>query len=282
MLNVFSPLTPDAQRASRAAYREFLMARDGVPDLENRTLSLREARMQHYLRPLSSVREIDRTVFLEQYASFDAKRPMAREALLLLALVTLNSAESYGVAETFSMVHHRAMIAEDNCELLLLIEEVYHTRILLSSAPLFGLEIDAPSRPPLFLRGLISAIVRGPELLSRPLVLASEVVATIMCTNLLYAVGDILKHDPELRDALEERVMEVLVDEIGHISFNRTLLSPAGMSYARWLLPMVAEGTSQMMPVLKAVGAKLSARGGETITTSPRLPAAVREAAFVA
>lgn len=282
MVDVFSPLTPDARRANRAAYREFLMARDGSPDLENRTLSLREIRMQHYTQPLSRVREIDRPLFLEQYASFDPKRPMSRESLLLLALITLNSAESYGVAETFSMVHHRAMNADDNVEFLLLIEEVYHTRILLSSAPLFGLDIQAPSKPPVFLRGLISAIVRGPELLSRPLVLASEVVATIMCINLLYAARDILKHDPELRDAIEERVMEVLVDEIGHISFNRTLLGPAGMRYARWLFPMVAQGTAQMMPVLKAVGAQLSADGGATITTSPRLPAEVRQAAFVA
>jgi hypothetical protein len=282
MLDVFSPLTPDAQRSNRAAYRQHLVERDGLPDIETLTLPRREEGMARYAKPLSRVREIDRPLFLEQYAHFNPRGRLSPEALLLMALVKLNAAEHYGVTQTFEMVRDRALSGEDDVELLLLIEETYHTRILLSSAPLWGLDIDKPSKPPLFLQGLIVGIVRGPELLSRPLVLASEVVATVMCLNLLHAAGDILKHDPELRDAIEERIMEVLIDEIGHVSFNRMLLGPAGLTYARWLLPMVAEGTARMMPVLGAIGPRLSARGAATVTTSAGLPEAVRKAAFVA
>lgn len=282
MLDVFSPLTPDVQRANRAAYRQFLVERDGVLDVDNRTLSRREEAMARFTRPLSRTRELDRPLFYAQYAKFDPKREMSREALLLLAFVTLNAAEEYGVQQTFEMVHRRALLAEDDAELLLLIEECYHTRILLSAAPLYGLQIAAPSTPPLFLRGLIKGIVRGPDAISGPLVLASEVVATVMCIGLLHAVREIVGHDPELRDALEERVTDVLIDEIGHVSFNRTLLGPAGLATARRFLPLVAQGTAQMMPVFSALGRRPSASNAARVTSSPQLPEAVRRAAFIA
>jgi hypothetical protein len=282
MLEVFTPLTPEAQRESRAAYRSFLIARDGTPDLATRTLSLREQSMDRFHRKLSRQREVDRELFMKQYVRFDRKQPMSREALLLLALVTLNSAESYGVTQTFDMVHTRAMEAVDDVEFLLLIEEVYHTRILLSAAPLWGLDIAAPARPPLFLRGLITAIVRGPGVVSQPLVLASEVVATIMCVKLLQATGEILKHDPELRDTIEERITEVLVDEIGHVSFNRTLVGPRALAAAQFFWPKVARHTEMMMPVLGALGVNLSCDDVNTLTSSKRLPASVRQTAYVA
>jgi hypothetical protein len=103
-----------------------------------------------------------------------------------------------------------------------------------------------------------------------------------MFTRLLEATRHILAHDPELRDALEERIVEVLIDEIGHIGFNRTLLGPAGMAYARALFPMVAEGTARMMPVLSRVGAQPTRAGGASVLTASRLPLAARSAAFVA
>ena len=284
MLDVFSPMQPDEQRSKRSDYRQFLIERDGTPDLERRTLTRREAGMARYTSPLSRLREIDRALFQRQYARFSPKCQMPAEAALLMALVKINGAEAYAVEQNYDLVRDRHLRrqGEDDIELLLHIEETYHTRILLSSAALYGLSIDAPFRPPAGFRALITSITRGPERLSRPLVLAGEIVGMITFTNLLHAARDILKHDPELRDAIEERVTEVLIDEIGHISFNRMLLGPAGLALARQLLPLVAAGSAQAVPVLGALGLKPSAAGAADITSSARLPAAVREAAFLA
>ena len=282
MLDVFSPMTPDEQRAKRAAYRQFLVERDGAPNIDQRTLSRREEGMARYTRPLSRVREIDRTVFERQYASFSPRHSLSPEAALLMALVKINGAEAYAVEQNYELVRDRTLDGEDDVELLLHIEETYHTRILLSTAGLYGLSIDAPYRPPVSFRALITSITRGPEVLARPLILAGEIVGTITFLNLLYAARDILKHDPELRDAIEERVTEVLIDEIGHISFNRMLLSPAGLARARRLLPLVAAGSARAVPVLAALGLRPSAAAAAMLTSSARLPAAVRQAAFLA
>jgi hypothetical protein len=282
MLDVFSPLTGDARSANYSAYREYLGERDGPLDVDARTLSRREEGMIRYSRPLSRMREVDQALFHAQYASFDARRPMSQEALLLMALVKINASEAYGVSRVFDVVQERAELRRDDVELTLLVEETYHTRILLSSALLYGLEISAPFDPPLGVRVLIAGLARAPEALARPLMLAGEILSALTFLNLLDATREILKHDPELRDAIEERVMEVLVDELGHITFNRLLLDPTGLTRARWLMPMVALGMSRSMPELGAIGLRTSAVGADTVTTCARLPAAVRKAAFVA
>jgi hypothetical protein len=281
MLDLFSPLTTDAQRAHRREYRQFLTERDGLLDIEKRTLSRREEGMLRYTRPLSRVRDIDRALFHQQRVRFDAKRRTPSEVLLLLALVKLNEGEAYGVSQTFDYVKRQTASDPDQLELLLHIEEDYHTRILLSSAVPYGVEISEPVKPTFTFRTLIAGIAHAPELISRPLILAGEIMGTLTFLNVLHLARETLKHDPELRDAIEERLTDVLIDEIGHISFNRMLLGPGGLARTRLLLPLVAEGIAHAMPVLSAIGLRPSAAGAATVTTDARLPDAVRQAAFV-
>ena len=51
MLDIFRTLPGDARRENLAAYREFLIARDGTKDLQKRQLSRREQGMARYERP---------------------------------------------------------------------------------------------------------------------------------------------------------------------------------------------------------------------------------------
>jgi hypothetical protein len=283
MLDLFSPLAADLQRAQLTAYRHFLAERDGTPNSEMRTLSRREEGMPRFEKQtLSRARAIDHTLFREQYAKFDPKRPTPPEALLLLALVKINAAEAYAVNLVYDDVCRRAVRTQDDMELLVHIEETYHTRILLSSAVLYGLELTEPYKPAASLRAIVGAIAHGPQMIARPLTLAGEIVAALTFLNLLDAARKILKHDPELRDAVEERLIEVLTDEVGHISFSRLLLGPAGLKQARFLLPIVAEGSAHAEPILGVLGMRPSSDGGDMLTTSARLPDSVRRAAFVA
>jgi hypothetical protein len=281
-LDVFRALPANEQFSNRSAYRQYLLERDGVPDIEKRTLSRRGEGMARYEQPLSRLREIDHALFHQQYAKADKRRPMSREALLLMALVKTNAAEAYGLSRTYDMVYKRAAAGRDDIELLLLIEETYHTRILLSSAGLYGMAINAPWQPPLGLRSLVGSVAFTPEVFSRPLVLAGEILGARTFLGLLDAVQDLLKHDPELRDAIEERLIEILIDEIGHISFNRMLLGPTSLLSARMVLPLVAMSLSKLVPEMNAVGLRTSLEGADLVTTSKRLPEAVRRAAFVA
>ena len=281
MLDLFSPLPVDSRRENRASYRQFLADRDGVLDLERRTLSLREQKMERHLRPVPDPRPIDRALFDKQYADYDPRVETSPEMLLLLALVKTNAAEAYGVTQVIDRTCKRLMSGqEDDVEVVLLVEETYHTKILLSTSRLYGLEVMAPFTPKAAFKMLIGSIATLPELLARPLTLAGEIIGTIMFMNLLRASERILKDAPELRDAVQERVIEILVDELGHVSFNRMCLGKAGLAQARALVPLVALGLRNAIPEFSALGLVPSP---DTRAIAPAsLPDVVRRTAYLA
>ena len=92
-------------------------------------------------------------------------------------------------------------------------------------------------------------------MISRPITLCGEIIAVMMFANMLERARDVLQHDPELRDMIEERIIEVLVDEIGHISFNRLHMSAAALLKARLIFPLVARSLTNVIPELRALGA---------------------------
>lgn len=283
MLDIFRPLPPEARRENRAAYQQFLTARDGAMDIEKQQLVRREAGMLRYEKPLPRIREVDRDLFNAQYASFDAKVATPPELLLLLALVKANAAEAFGVTQVFDAIHRRAVKNNDMCELTLMVEETYHTRILLSTALSYGVEMTAPYKPPVALRTLIAGVSVAPEIVSRPLTLAAEILGLCTFLNLLEKSREVLRHDPELRDAVEERLCEVITDELGHMSFNRACLGPAGFAQVRMMLPVVARGVSGVVPEIRALGAGTLASDGEIagLASGRRLPEHVVKSAFL-
>jgi len=284
MIDLFAAMPREVRREQRRAYRAFIADRDGEVDVNRRTLARREASMQRFVTPLGWLRSMDERAFSALYTGLDSGKTASPEMLLLLALVKVNAAEAFGVNKTFGKMMKRALEDEDDLELVLLIEETYHTRILLSAACLYGIEVNAPYVPPSALRILIGGIAHTPESLARPLTLAGEIIGTLLLSNLLTTAHSVLKDDPELRDSIEERITEVLVDEIGHISFNRMCLGPLGLAQTRLLLPLVGRGLATLAPELRALGVMPTAPLAELakITDPARLPQAVRQQAFFA
>jgi hypothetical protein len=283
MLDILRPLPPESRRESLAAYQKFLADRDGAMDLEKRQLERREAGMLRYERALPRIREIDRDLFDAQYASYDPKVPTSPEVLLLLALVKMNGAEAFGVNQTFDKVFRRAVKNDDMCELTLLIEETYHTRILLSTTLSYGFEVTNPYRPPASLRAMIGGIAWTPTVLSRPLTLAGEVMGVLGFLKLLEKAREVLRHDPELRDSVEERLCEILADELGHMSYNRACMGAAGFAQTRMLIPIVVRTLGGVVPELRALGASATASDDDIIglVSGKRIPEPVLKAACI-
>jgi hypothetical protein len=283
MLDIFRPLPLEARRESLAAYQKFLADRDGAMDIEKQQLVRREAGMLRYEKPLPRLREVDRDLFNAQYASFDAKVATPPELLLLLALVKVNAAEAFGVTQVFDAIRRRAVKNDDMSELTLVVEETYHTRILLSTALSYGMDMTTPYKPPVALRTLIAGVAFTPEMVSRPLTLAAEILGLCSFLNLLEKSREVLRHDPELRDGVEERLCEVITDELGHMSFNRACLGPAGFAQARMLLPIVARGVSGVVPEIRALGAGSLASDSDvaSLASGKRLPEQVVRSAFL-
>lgn len=283
MFDLFAAAPKDLRRARLQEYRQYLVDRDGEMNLEERTLSRRESAIQRYESPPAIVREMDEAEFRKQYIAFDKRKPLAPEMLLLLSLVKVNSAEAYGVARSLQRTMDRALKNDDDAELRILLEEGYHTRILLSSANRYGIELREPYRPPSALRVFIGGIATAPMAIARPLTLAGEIIATLMFAKLVEITDRVLRNDPETRDAIAERVAEICTDECGHISYNRMHMGPADLAQTRLILPITARIMATVFPELVALGAFPVDVMRELPLLDPRhLPECVRHQAFVA
>ena len=280
-MQAFSPVSRRARSTILRDYRDYLQARDGVVDAAQRTLSKREEAMRRFF--VAGDRPMDRALFERQYRRFDPTCKTPREMLLLLALVKVNAAEAYGVQRTIDGAIARAQRSDDDTELVLLVEESYHTKILLSAARLYGIEVPAAARPDLALRTLVSSIAALPAFLARPLALAGEMLGVLVFLELLDVARTVLEDAPSVRDAVEERLIEILIDEIGHVSFQRLSMGPAGLALARTLLPIVARGLARSIPEVRALGAMPRAPvAGITALDVHGLPETVRRNAFFA
>jgi hypothetical protein len=282
MDSVFLALVSDARREQRLVYRRMLSERDGAVDVQRRTLARREEKMREYLAPITSPCPIDRKLFDAQYARFDRRVDTSPEMLLLLSFVKINAAEAYGVERMIEPLMARLRKEETDLELLLTIEKDYHTRILLSTSRYYDLDITAPYRPRASLRALIGVMASVTPAMSRPIVLAAELMGTLYFLDLLRVARETLRDVPAVRDAVEERLTDVLIDEIGHVSFNRLCLGTAGLAQARMLFPVVLAGLSDAVPELRVVGLKLPPNADRPLRSRSELPDEVRRQAFFA
>jgi hypothetical protein len=284
MRDLFLPVPKDQRQAKLREYGDYLVERDGVVDIAARTLSKREESIHTYEARPAVTAAIDEPLFRRLYAKFDKNERVSKEMLLLLSLVKVNSAEAYGVERNFQNVLKRAGREHNESLLRILCEETYHTRILLSAANHYGITVDQAYRPPSALRILISGIATTPDVIALPLTLAGEIVATLMFTKLLMLVPSLLAHAPEIRDAVEQRLIDICTDEHGHISYNRLQAGPADFAELRMILPITARVMRGVFPEMVALGAyPMSIWDELPLIADPKLiPAAVRSQAYLA
>jgi hypothetical protein len=284
MNDLFAAAPKDLRAARLREYHQYLVERDGELDVKARSLSRRELSITRYETAPATTRDMNAAEFRQQYLAFDKRKPHSPEMLLLLSLVKVNGAEAYGVSQNFQRVLDRALRNDDEIELRILCEECYHTRILLSTANRYGIEVTDAYRPPSPMRVLIGGIAVAPMMIARPLTLAGEIVGTLTFVKLLRAAQRVLKHDPETRDAIEERLLEIATDEFGHISYNRMSMGPVELAQARLLLPITARMLARTFPEIVALDAfPINVLEELSLFADPRrLPERVRSDAFLA
>jgi hypothetical protein len=240
-----------------AAYLAFLERRNGTTDASrdypNRERWLERANAE----PIRYDGAIDEELFKRSWTRFDPAVATHPALVSLLAFVKVNAGEAYGV-EAVSKARHRTPVSSDlfdRVERVLGKEETYHTRILLGATRQFG--VEAPTglwTPPLAVRGLIGALVHAPKSLFHPVLLGAEVGGIFTFNWMLTRVKSLFADQPKVRATLEERLIEILVDEIGHAAFNRLAVGPRGMAAARKIAPEVAHWGAGNTPEFRALG----------------------------
>lgn len=238
------------------AYREFLGRRNGDLDFTKGF-----SRREEWLREAAGWESqfqgpVDGEAFNRAYASFDAVKELSPQMVALLTFVKANAGEAYGV-EVLTQKRKKLYEAPDlfhQVERLLAHEETYHTRILIGATQHFGVKVEGAWKPPLQLRVLIGTLAHVPGVLFHPVLLAAEISGVFGFNWMLGRVGEIFKEQPAVRESMERRLIEILVDEVGHIVFNRMAVGPKGLSVARRMAGLVLQGVTGTTPEYQALG----------------------------
>jgi hypothetical protein len=238
---LFKPLPATVRRAAAERYFEYLKAREGRLDLATRTLSAREPFFVRLREdPVRTNLQLDRASF---HRNHEANRPevgLSRELLWLLAVAKANRTECYGM-EAHIVVNGILDGDQADCQAYVDMQEVYHTRILLDVLRCFDLEVVV-GRPALSARLAVQAMIRLPRKMALPLILCAELVAAVAFRLLLDTGRELFAHQPQLWSRVSTLLQQIMIDEIGHVTYCRARLGALGLSAARALLPAI--GTS--------------------------------------
>ncbi|MBL8915859.1 MAG: hypothetical protein JNM17_34490 [Archangium sp.] len=266
-------------------YRDFLIARNGAGFVA------REARMagEFDATRAPSVLQLDAERFNRNYASL-RERALSKEELALLAFVKINAGEAWGV-ECVSKAREQQQEAPgviSDVERLVTREEHFHTRLLVGAAGHFHgpdgkrLEVTGAWKPGLPLRVIIGALVHAPRALFHPVLLGAEVAGVFAFNWLLTRLRDLFPDAPSVRESMERRLVEVLIDEVGHIAFNRVLVGAAGRAVARTVAKQISWSHQLGSPELVSLGFGMDVLGRLDTFDLGDLPDEVRRRAFFA
>jgi hypothetical protein len=278
----YQPVDEPQREALYGDYVAFLERRNGEMDFARRRYSKREAHLQALgAADVTYQGRFDEEQFRRQYARYDRAEPTDAATQLLLMFCKVNAGEAFGVEvmrEARKAYFLRAE-AQYQAEKIIANEEEYHTKLLVGATAYFGVTMDQSFVPPLPLKILIHGLAGMPQRFFHSVLLAAELAGIYTFSTLLDITRVVLRDQPQVRDAMEERLCAVLVDEIGHVSYNRLALGSAGLRLARWLYPLIQKSVAAS-PEFRAL--REHAGGGLPLQQFDylHLPEAVRRQAF--
>ena len=251
MSTAFDPMSAADQSRFRSAYLAYLHARDGTPDLDAQRFDLRErffagvdAQPQCWCGPPP----VDQRVFDRNHERRVPERGLDERTLWALATAKTNRAERFGV--DFEIAHNgKPPDAANDPHAYIMIEELYHTRILRDALATIGLTVEI-GRPNAVTRAMVNAMVRLPSQMSDVFVLCGEIVGVAIFTLLLEKARALFADQPAVLARIETLFAQIMVDEVGHVHFVRSRLGPARLAVAKRVLPVVVWGVMRDIPEL--------------------------------
>jgi hypothetical protein len=234
---LFTPLPPDERRALGERYLEFVRERDGEPDLGRRTLARREAWFAELARtpfPPWTGERIDPAAFKRWHLGEQPLRDASPLAVWLVQIARANEGEEWGVDYLLDrggfqgLGKHGRLQPRDFADL----EETYHTRIFKEIVCIFGLdfELRPPPRP---IQQSVKLMAYLPEALSFTLLAAGELMGTIAFLELAERADRLLKDHPAVAARIRDLLDEILIDEVGHVTYLLGSMGAARLSVVR-------------------------------------------------
>lgn len=234
---LFTPLPAAERRALGEAYLGFVRERDGEPDLGRRTLARREAWFAELRgRPLPewTGERIDPVAFRRWHLG---ERPLAEAsplAVWLVAIARANEGEEWGVDYLLDRGGFQGLgrtgrlQPRDFADL----EETYHTRIFREIVRLFGLDFEL-REPPRPIQQSVKLMAYLPERLSFMLLAAGELMGTVAFLELAARAERLMQDQPAVLARVRELLDEILVDEVGHVTYLLGSMGPVRLGLVR-------------------------------------------------
>jgi len=220
---LFTPLPPALRATLDADYLAFVRERDGEPDLRRRTLARREewfTAMAARPAPEWAGEILDRERFGAWHRGEGALREASRLTVWLVEIARANEGEGWGVDYLLErggfqgLGRHGGLRPRDFADL----EETYHTRIFREIVRLFGLDFQLRD-PPKVIQQSVKIMARLPERLSFTLLAAGEIMGTVAFLRQAENGARLFADHPAMGDRIRELLDEILVDEIGHVTY---------------------------------------------------------------
>jgi hypothetical protein len=234
---LFTPLPPAERRALGERYLAFVRERDGEPDLAHRTLARREAwfaALRKEAAPAWTGERIDPAAFRQWHVGERALREASPLVVWLVAIARANEGEEWGVDYLLDrggfqgLGKHGRLEPRDFADL----EETYHTRIFKEIVALFGLdfELRPPPRP---IQQSVKLMAYLPEALSFTLLAAGELMGTVAFLELAERAERLLRDEPAVLARIRDLLDEILIDEVGHVTYLLGSMGAARLSVVR-------------------------------------------------
>jgi hypothetical protein len=255
----YEPVDNSQREALLGAYLASLEQRNGKITPGSGVLPKREISLEAMnAAARQQVEPLPQGQFDELWAHSDPARARENPKMLLLLLFSkMNGGEAYGVKVVKAVHGKRWAHAEDLPTKAIQYaqeEEEYHTRILVGAANHYGIAVTRQYVPTAALKVLIGGLAYAPKPLFHPVLYGAEVSGVFIFNWTLQQISKWIKDDPKLVEALEQRLIEVLVDEVGHVAFNRLVLGENGRKLGQFLARQTLRGLPVITPELKPVG----------------------------
>jgi hypothetical protein len=220
---LFTPLPTEHRRRMADAFIAFAERRDGEPDVRERTLSNREAYFQ-WLRQQPKPKWDGEPIDQEEFTAWHRGRRRISDAPPLLGwlvrVARANEGEGWGVNYLLDrggfdgLGRGGRLQPRDFADL----EEVYQTRILHEIVRLFGIDFEMRI-PPKPIQQSVKVLARLPRQASYMLLLAGELMGTVAFAHMAKMGDHLLATHPEIAARVRELLDEILIDEVGHVTF---------------------------------------------------------------
>ena len=201
--------------------------------------------------PVASKKEVDRDAFYKLLHRVG--EPKTNLQTLWAALAALaNEGERYGVELETEKLQPEGSRA-DQIMVYHVIQEDYHTGLLLEACRLVGLEGVTLRQPRALHRWIIRGMAYLPDSVRYVLILVGEAVGTV-ALKMLHDTAHLFTETEEAAEHLRSILAEILYDECLHTVHCRSRIGRVGGWVARALTPIAAFVVESAYPQFRRLG----------------------------